>query len=241
MTEPIATDRPRRTLRRLLPLVVLAAAFAAFFAFGLHRHLTLSELAERRAELSAFVAERGTLAALAYIGTYALAIAVSIPGGLVLTLTGGFLFGVVWGTVYAVIGATLGAIAVFLAARSAFGGVLREKAGPWVGRMEAGFRANAFSYMLFLRLLPLLPFWLVNLVPAVLGVPLRAYASATLIGIVPLTLVYASVGNGLGAVLDAGGTPDLGVIFRPAVLLPLLGLALLALLPVAIKAWRGRR
>ena len=227
-------------LRRLLPLAVLAAGFAAFFALGLHRTLTLGELAARRAELGAFVAEQGALAALAYVGVYALVVAFSVPGGTVLTLAGGFLFGVVWGTVYAVIGATVGAVAVFLAARSALGGALRRKARPWIGRLEEGFREHAFSYMLFLRLVPLFPFWLVNLVPAFLGVPLGVYALATLIGIVPGGLVYASVGNGLGAVLDAGGTPDLGLIVSGPVLLPLLGLAALALLPVAVKAWRRR-
>lgn len=227
-------------LRRLLPLAVLAAGFAAFFALGLHRTLTLSELAARRADLAAFVDAQGGLAALAYVGVYALVIAFSVPGGTVLTLAGGFLFGTAWGTAYAVAGATLGAVAVFLAARSALGGALRRKATPWIGRLEAGFRANAFSYMLFLRLVPLFPFWLVNLVPAFLGVPLRVYALATLIGIVPGALVYASVGNGLGAVLDAGGTPDLGLIFSADVLPPLLGLAALALLPVAVKAWRRR-
>lgn len=227
-------------LRRLLPLVVLAAGFAAFFALGLHRTLTLSELAARRADLTAFVAAQGGLAELAYVGVYALAVAFSVPGGTVLTLAGGFLFGTVWGGAYAVTGATLGAVAVFLAARSALGGALRRKAKPWIGRLEEGFREHAFSYMLFLRLVPLFPFWLVNLVPAFLGVPVGVYALATLVGIVPGALVYASVGNGLGAVLDAGGTPDLRAIFSVDVLLPLLGLAALALLPVAAKAWRRR-
>ncbi len=236
-------DSPPRpsTLRRLLPLAVLAAGFAAFFALGLHRTLTLDELAERRADLTAFVAAQGGLAVLAYVGVYALAVAFSVPGGTVLTLAGGFLFGTLWGGAYAVVGATLGAVAVFLAARSALGEALRRKARPWIGRLEEGFREHAFSYMLFLRLVPLFPFWLVNLVPAFLAVPLRVYALATLIGIVPGALVYASVGNGLGAVLDAGGAPDLGVIFSADVLLPLLGLAALALLPAAVKAWRGRR
>ena len=226
--------------RRLLPLAVLVAGFAAFFALGLHRHLTLAELAARRTELAAFVEAQGALAVLVYVAAYAAVVAFSVPGATVLTLAGGFLFGTVWGAAYAVAGATLGAVAVFLAARSAFGETLRHKARPWIGRLEDGFRENAFSYMLFLRLVPLFPFWLVNLVPAFLGVPLGVYALATLIGIVPGALVYASVGNGLGAVLDAGGAPDLSVAASPEVLLPLLGLAVLALLPVGVKAWRRR-
>lgn len=226
--------------RRLWPLAVLATGFAAFFAFDLDSHVSLSSLAEHRGTLSAFVAENAVTAAVAYVAAYALAVAFSVPGATVLTLAGGFLFGTIAASVYAVAGATAGAVAVFLAARSAFGGILREKAGPWAGRLERGFRSSAFSYMLFLRLVPLFPFWLVNLVPAVLGVRLSTYALATLIGIVPGAVVYASVGNGLGAVLDAGGTPDLGVLFTADLLLPLLGLALLALLPAAAKAWRER-
>ena len=240
MIEHADTPSPASPLRRLLPLAVLAAGFAAFFALGLHRTLTLDELAARRADLAAFVDGQGALAALAYVAVYALVVAFSVPGGTVLTLAGGFLFGIAWGAAYAVAGATLGAVAVFLAARSALGGALRRKARPWIGRLEDGFRDHAFNYMLFLRLVPLFPFWLVNLVPAFLGVPVRVYVLATLVGIVPGALVYASVGNGLGAVLDAGETPDLGLVFCPEVMLPLLGLAALALLPVAVKAWRRR-
>lgn len=227
--------------RRWLPPFLLLAGLALALALGLHRHLTLDALAAHREDLARFVAEDGLLAAAVYVAVYALAVAFSIPGATVLTLAGGFLFGTVAATAYAVAGATLGAVAVFLAARSAVGGLLRAKAGPWVARLESGFRGNAFSYTLFLRLVPLFPFWLVNLVPAVLGVPLAPYALATLIGIVPGALVYASVGNGLGAVLDAGGQPELGLVFAPPVLLPLLGLGALALLPVLVKRWRGRR
>lgn len=236
------TPAERGRLRRLWPLGLLLAGLAVALALGLHRHLTLEALAAQRETLARFVAEDGALAAAAYVGLYALTVAFSVPGGTVLTLAGGFLFGTLAGAAFAVAGATLGAVAVFLAARSAFGGLLRAKAGPWVGRLEGGFREHAFNYMLFLRLVPLFPFWLVNLVPAVLGVPLRVYTLATLIGIVPGGLVYASVGNGLGAVLDAGGRPDLGLIFAPEVLLPLLGLGALALLPVLARRLKtGKR
>lgn len=238
---PAADARPRHGWRRLWPLAVLAAGLALFFALGLDRYVSLSALGEHRADLAAFVERNGALAAAAYVAAYAAAVAFSIPGAVVLTLAGGFLFGTAAASVYTVAGATAGAVAVFLAARSALGGLLRERAGPWVAKLESGFRENAFSYLLFLRLVPLFPFWLVNLVPAVLGVPLGTYAAATLLGIVPGVVVYASVGNGLGAVLDAGGTPDLGILLSAEVVLPLVGLALLALLPVAVKAWRTRR
>ncbi|WP_029009131.1 TVP38/TMEM64 family protein [Azospirillum halopraeferens] len=233
-----ADPPPSAPWMRLAPLAVLAAGLLGVLAAGLHEHLSPDALARHRTALTAFVAANGALAALAYVAVYTLAVAFSVPGATVLTLAGGLLFGVWAATALAVTGATLGAVAVFLAARTAAGGFLRHRAAPWTARLEAGFREHAFSYTLFLRLVPLFPFWLVNLIPAVLGVPLRTYAPATLIGIVPGALVYASVGNGLGAVLDAGGRPDPALMMEPAILLPLLGLAVLALVPVLVRRLR---
>ncbi len=229
-----------RGLRRWLPVVVLGLGFVLFFAFGLQHYISFETLQEHRGWLLAEVARNEALVAAAYIAFYALVVAFSIPGGAIMTISAGFLFGTVLAACYGVVGGTLGAVCVFLAARTAFGEVLRAKAGPALTRMEAGFRENAFSYMLFLRLVPLFPFWLVNLVPAFLGVPLRAYFFATLVGVIPGALVYASLGNGLGVILDAGGEPDLGIVFRLDVLLPLLALAVLALLPAAIKKFKAR-
>jgi uncharacterized membrane protein YdjX (TVP38/TMEM64 family) len=229
------------TIRRFLPLAVLAAGLVAFFALGLNRYLSLSALADNREALLAWVQRSGALAPLAFIAVYAVAVATSVPGGAVLTIAGGFLFGTVLGTVYAVIGATIGAIAVFLAARTALGDPLRARAGPWLRKMEDGFRDNAVSYMLVLRLVPLFPFWLVNLVPAFLGVSFASYAATTLIGIIPGTAVYASVGNGLGAVVDAGRMPDVNLLTDPEILLPLLALSLLSLVPVVYKWAKARR
>jgi uncharacterized membrane protein YdjX (TVP38/TMEM64 family) len=225
--------------RRWLPLALLIVALAVVYATGLHRHLSLTTLKSHRDALQSFVAAHPLAAPLAYMLVYAAAIALSVPGGLFLTLAGGFLFGTWLGAGWAVLGATAGAVAVFLIARTAIGSSLRRRAGPWLQKLEAGFRADAFHYLLVLRLIPLLPFWLVNLVPALLGVPVRTFALATLLGIIPATLVFASVGNGLGAILDRGQEPDLGLILEPPVLLPLLGLAALALLPVLYRRWRG--
>ncbi len=241
MTERTESPAPRaRGLRRWLPVVVLGLGFVLFFAFGLQRYISFDTLREHRDLLVAEVARNAVSVAAAFIAIYALVVAFSIPGGAIMTISAGFLFGTVPAACYGVVGGTLGAVCVFLAARTAFGEVLRAKAGPALKRMEAGFRDNAFSYMLFLRLVPLFPFWLVNLVPAFLGVPLRAYVLATLIGVIPGALVYASLGNGLGVVLDAGGEPDLGIVFRLDVLLPLLALAVLALLPAAFKKFKAR-
>ena len=142
---------------------------------------------------------------------------------------------------YVVFAATVGATALFVVAKTTLGALLRERAGPFLAKMEAGFQENAFNYLLFLRLIPVFPFWLVNLAPAFLGVSLRTYVAATFVGIVPGTFVYASLGNGLSAVLDAGGTPNLGRIFERDVLLPIIAVAVLALVPVAYKKLRVAR
>jgi uncharacterized membrane protein YdjX (TVP38/TMEM64 family) len=226
--------------RRWLPLLLLLVALALVYGTGLHRQLSLETLRTQREALQGFVAARPLAAPLVFVLAYAGAVALSLPGGLFLTLAGGFLFGTLLGSVLSVTGATIGAVAIFLVARTALGSSLRDRAGPWLKRMEAGFREDAFSYLLVLRLIPLFPFWLVNLVPAALGVRLPTFALATLIGIIPGSLVYTSVGNGLGAVLDHGGEPDIGLILKPQVLGPLLGLAALALLPVLYRRWKAR-
>ncbi|UEM20047.1 TVP38/TMEM64 family protein [Skermanella mucosa] len=228
-------------LKRFLPLAVLAAGLVAFFALGLHRYLNFSSLGEHRETLLDLVGRHPVAAPLGFIAVYAAAVAFSIPGAAVLTIAGGFMFGTLAGGIYVVTGATLGAVGVFLAARTALGSGLRRRAGPWMARLEAGFHENALSYLLVLRLVPLFPFWLVNLVPAFLGVPLGTYALGTFLGIIPGSFVYASVGNGVGAVFDAGGTPDLSIIFKPEILLPIAGLSLLALVPVIYKKFKGNR
>lgn len=226
----------RLALRRLLPAGVLLAGLLAFLALGGLRYLDFETLEAHREALLRLVESYGALAPLAYIAFYAVIVAFSIPGALVMTVAGGFLFGTLTGALCAVIGATLGAVAVFLAARTAIGDLLRDRAGPAMRRMRAGFQRDALSYLLVLRLVPLFPFWLVNLVPAFLGVSLKVFVIGTLLGIVPGSLVYASVGNGLGAIFAAGETATIGdAIFEPAVLLPIIGLVVLSLLPVIYR------
>lgn len=238
MTE---TAPPRSPVKRFLPLLVLVLAIIVVFASGLHEYLSFDALREHRETLLRLVADNATIAPLAFISIYAGVIALSIPGGAVLTIASGFLFGIWLGGLYVVIGATAGATAVFLIARTALGDALRAKAGPWLQRMEAGFQENALNYLLVLRLIPIFPFWLVNLVPAFLGVGLGTYVIGTFFGIIPGSLVFASVGNGLGAVFDAGETPDLGIIFKPEIIGPIIGLALLALLPVVYRKLKQRK
>lgn len=228
----------RHAAQRWLPLLGLLALALAVYASGLHRQLSLATLQSQRGALQGFVSAHPLTAPLAFVLTYTVATALSLPGAVLLTLSAGFLFGTWLGSLLSVLGATAGAVVVFLIARTALGSALRDRAGPWLQRMEAGFREDAFAYLLVLRLIPLFPFWLVNLVPAFLGVPLATYAVATFLGIIPGALVFAGVGSGLGAVLDRGGQPDLGLILQPQVLGPMLGLAALALLPMAYRRWR---
>jgi uncharacterized membrane protein YdjX (TVP38/TMEM64 family) len=223
--------RPTTAWRRLVPLAVLVAAGIVFVAVGGHRYLTLTTLTHHRVWLSGLVTRWGIVAALVYIAVYIAAVALSLPGGAILTVVGGFLFGTWLGGLCAVIGATSGSACVFLAARAGLSGMAR-RAGPFFAKLESGFRADAFNYLLFLRLVPLFPFWLVNLVPAVAGVDLLTFLLATFIGVLPATFVYASLGSGLGKLVDQ---PDLAVLFHPSVLGPLLGLAVLALIPVWYK------
>jgi uncharacterized membrane protein YdjX (TVP38/TMEM64 family) len=231
----------RRAAARFIPLIVLVAGLVAFFALGLDRYVKFATLCHHRDALVAWVADNPLLAPVVYILAYAAMVAFSLPGGVLATILGGFLFGTVAGTGYVVVGATAGATLLFLAARTALGAALRARAGPALKRMEAGFHKNALSYLLVLRLVPIFPFWLVNLVPAFLNVPLRVYVLGTFLGIIPGTAVFASIGTGLGALLADCRKPDFGVVFQPMILLPLVGLAVLALLPVLFRRWRARR
>jgi uncharacterized membrane protein YdjX (TVP38/TMEM64 family) len=226
---------------RLVPVVILVAGLGAFFAFGLDDYVSLRMLKENRRILADWVGQSGAMALVAYILAYTLVTAFSIPGGAVMTIAGGFLFGPWLGGALSVVGATVGATVLFIAARYAFADLLRARAGPAIRKMEDGFRENAFSYMLFLRFIPVFPFFLVNLAAAFLGVKLRTYVIGTLIGIIPGTFVYASLGDGFSAIVEKGGEIDLGIIFEPRFLLPIVGLAVLALAPVVYKKLRGRR
>lgn len=239
--EPVRGRSLSKWLRIALVFAVIAGALGIVLALDLDRFLTLDALAENRAWLLDQVANNAAVVATVFVAVYAVAVALSVPGAAVLTITGGFLFGTVFGALYAVIGATLGAIGIFLFIKAGLGDALKTRAGSAIDRLRSGFHDNALGYLLFLRLLPVFPFFVVNLAAAVLGVPLRTFALATLIGIIPGSLVYASIGNGLGFVIDEEMEADLGAIFAPEVLLPLAGLALLSLAPVVYKAVKRRR
>jgi uncharacterized membrane protein YdjX (TVP38/TMEM64 family) len=234
------SEEPRPfSVRRLVPLGALVVGAVVFIALGSGRYLTFAALADNREWLLALVADSGAIAALAFIVVYAALVALSFPAAELLTIAGGFLFGRWLGTFYAVIAATIGATVVFLAARAGLAG-LAARAGPWAQRFEAGFRRDALSYLLVLRLIPLFPFWLVNLVAGAAGLRLSVFVAGTFFGILPGTFVYANLGTGLGALVAAGRRPGLSLLLAPSVLLPILGLAGLSLVPVLYRRRRER-
>jgi uncharacterized membrane protein YdjX (TVP38/TMEM64 family) len=219
-------------LKRYLPLLVLVLVVVAVFASGVTRYLNIEALQTHEAALRAFVGDNLILALVTFIAIYAVATAVSLPGALILTLTGGYLFGTWIGGSATVVGATLGAVLVFYAVRTSLGAALRRRAEASGGKLKAvidGVEAGAFGYILTLRLVPLAPFWLVNIAAALAHAPLRAYTLATFLGIMPATFIYSGIGAGIGDLIARGEAPDAGVIFEPAILLPLVGLGLLSL------------
>lgn len=230
----------RNGLAAKLPFLAILAV-AAIGAFLLRDQLTFDALAANRESLLAFRDANYALAVLVFIGAYVAIVAFSLPGATIATLTGGFLFGTFPGVLFNVTAATLGAIAIFTAARTGFGARFSarlEGQGGAVARLQQGLRENEWSVLLMMRLVPAVPFFLANLIPAFLGVSTFRFALTTFFGIMPGGLVYTSVGAGLGQVFAAGGTPDLGVIFQPHILLPILGLAALSALPIVLKRLR---
>lgn len=225
-------------MKRVVPLLILVILAIAAWASGLTAYLSWAELARHQGTLLAAVADRPVLVPIVYVIVYAAFVALSLPQAVVVTITGGLLFGTMVGGALAVLGATLGAILLFLLARTAFGDSLSRRGGAFMQTVRDGLARDGFNYLLAIRLIPVFPFWLVNLAAALGGMRLLPYATATLIGIAPGTFVFASIGAGIGSVLATGGQPDLGIILSLPVLGPLLGLAALSLLPVL---WRRRR
>ena len=269
MPQPVrqpATERPeqasqavngqRPSLKRLLPLAVIVILAATVFAMGWHRALSLETLVGHRSAIAAFVERHTVLAVAAFIGLYIAVVAMSLPGGTILTISGGIVFGTLLGGGASCLGATIGATILFLIARTAFGEILTRRAGPRLARLAEGFREDAFNYLLFLRLVPIFPFSLVNLAPALVGVDLGAFVAATSIGIIPATFTYAFVGAGLDSAIGAQEAAynacmaagrgdckldfDLKAAFTFELCTAFAALGVLALLPVVIKRLRAR-
>ncbi len=230
-------------LMRHLPLIGIGAV-AIIGAFTLGDYLSFETLAENREALLGFRDANYALTVLLFISAYVVVVAFSLPGATVMTLAGGFLFATFPGALFNMVGATLGAIGIFMAARWGLGEKLADKMDASDGAIKwikAGIDENQWSMLFLIRLVPAVPFFVANLVPALVGVPLNRFAITTFLGIIPGAVVFTSVGAGLGGVFDRGETPDLGIIFEPQILLPILGLCVLAALPIVIKMLRGKK
>lgn len=236
---PEKSARPPSTwVRKTAPVGVVLIAIAGAFLFGLDDYLSFDALARNRQALLAMFEQHAVLSVVLFIMLYTAVIALSLPGAVWLSIAGGFLFGTWFAMLWNIVGATAGAVLIFLAARYALADFFHAKVGHHMRKMERDFQENAFNYLLVLRLVPLFPFWLVNLVPALLNVRLSTYTAATVIGIIPGAYVFSSIGNGAAALIDEGVAPDIGVIFRPEILMPLIGLAVLSLIPVLYRKYQ---
>jgi uncharacterized membrane protein YdjX (TVP38/TMEM64 family) len=242
---------PRRRWRRWTPLLAIVAAAVVVVAMGWHRQLSLESLMRHRDLVETFVDAHPATAIVAFALTYVIAVALSLPGAVFLTIAGGLLFGTIAGGLTAITAATLGATLVFLVARSAVGGLLARRTGVMAAGLADGFRRDAFHYLLFLRLVPVFPFWVVNLVAALCGVRLRSFVAATALGIVPGTLAFAFFGAGLDSAVaakmavlracvaagraDCPFDLDLGDLMTPELLAALVVLGIVSLIPVAVR------
>jgi uncharacterized membrane protein YdjX (TVP38/TMEM64 family) len=240
-------------MKRFTPLAVILGLMGFAYAMGWHKFFTLSALIQHRADLASYVNENLFISLLTFAGLYIVAVALSFPGASLLTIAGGFFFGWLIGGSITILAATIGASIIFMAARTSFGSILQEKAGKSVAKLADGFKEDAFNYLLFLRLVPVFPFWLINIAPALFNVRLPSYFAATFIGIAPGTFAYAFLGEGLDSIIaaqeaanpgcGAAGTCsiDLKAAITPEIIGAMIALIFVALIPIVLKAWKKRK
>lgn len=247
-------------MRRWLPLLVLVVLMAVAFSMGWHRQLSFRTIGVNYEFLTAFIAQNWAIAVTLFVVVYVAVVALSLPGALVMTLAGGLLFGWMVGSMASIVAATFGATLIFLVARSSLGKSLAMRAGPSLAALREGFQKDALSYLLFLRLVPVFPFFIVNLAPALLGVPLGTYVWGTFFGIIPGTIAFSMAGSGLGSVVQAQNASyqeclarhpatgadvcdyrvDTSALVTTDLLVAFAMLGVVALIPVVLKRWKGR-
>jgi len=246
-------------VRRLLPLGAIAGLIGFVYLMGWHEYLTVTNLYESRTALKGYIASNFIAALAIYMVVYIAVVALSLPGGLLLTVTGGFLFGWMVGAPATIVAATIGATIIFLVAKTSLGDTLADRAGPWVAKLRGGFQENALSYLLFLRLVPAFPFFVVNIAPALLGVGLGTFFVGTLFGIIPGTTAFSFAGSGLDSVFEAQAPAyeackasaadpatckldvDLSSLVTRELIYAFIALGFVALIPPIAKKVTGRR
>jgi len=223
-----------------VPLIILLILSILVWSLGWQHYLNFESFKAHHHTIELFIIKHYGLSVLIFACLYIACGALSIPGATLLTVGSGFLFGQMMGVMISVISATLGATLLFLSARLASTDLLKKKAGGWVKKMQDGFRENAFSYLMTLRLIPLFPFVAINLVAALLQIPLRTFFFGTLIGIIPGSFVFASIGVGLHEVIEQPNF-HLNLILNPPILMALIGLGVLSLLPAIYNHYHKKR
>jgi uncharacterized membrane protein YdjX (TVP38/TMEM64 family) len=252
----MSQDHNRLTsLKRWFPLVILAGLIVVAYAFGLGKYLSLQTIAENRVALEKYVGQHLLVSVLIYMAVYIASVSLSLPGASILSIIGGFIFGWVLSVPITVIAATIGATVVFQIVKTSLGAVVAERAGPFVQRLSNGFSEDAFNYLLFLRLVPAFPFFIVNAVAGVCRVEFRTFVLATFIGIIPGAIAFAWLGRGLGSVIDVETAAhdvcvaqksvadcpfelSLTSLVTPQLLIGFAALGVVALIPVALKKWK---
>ena len=220
---------------RIMPIIILILGVALFFALGWYHYLSLETIKNNYQRLIHLTSNNYITSCFIFSVTYMLIVAFSIPGASVMTLAGGFLFGIYIGSILVVFSATIGAIIVYLAVKSALGNILKNKAKGNIEKMRNGFEKNAFNYLLSIRLIPVFPFFIINIVCGVLSIKFKDFCLATLIGIIPGSVIYVWVGTGFGYALQQGRELRLGIIFEPQFIMPIMALAVLSLIPTFYK------
>lgn len=241
-TQTAGSGRPKSWKRHAPLAIILLVAVIGYVT--LRDHITFDTLRDNREALLAFREAHFLLMTLSFLAVYITIVAFSLPGAAVASVTGGFLFGLALGTALNVLAASVGAAAIFWAARWGLGQTLAARIETSEGslkRLKAGLHDHEISVLFLMRLVPAVPFFVANLLPALVGVKFVNFAFTTVLGIIPGAIVFTWIGVGLGEVFDRGGTPDLSLLWEPQVIGPILGLCALAALPILIKTIRGKK
>ncbi len=225
----------RKSLGHLIPLITLFLLFLLFLHFDLQGYLNFDFLREQRAVLDLWIKKHYVLAPLAFSGIFIISVAIAIPAALILKVAAGFLFGFPLGAIYVLFSSTIGASLLFLSVKLAFCNLLNQKTNKWKDKLQLGFQQNPFLYLIILRIIPIFPFFIINIVAGALNVKTRTFIYATLLGGIPCTVIYTLIGNSLGQIINQNQSLSLNLIFTPNLLILFFILACLCLLPVFFK------